>query len=166
MSKADYYVLRAGKVVLLDLDHTISNAFWRDGIADLVMAKEATWDDYHNKLSLDLPIWPMVHMIQSLYRDQWFICAITARPEKFRQITMQWLFKYDIYISELLMRPDENFRPATEIKMELVRERWGSQFTDFVKLVIDDRDDICKMFNGHGITTLQVRGVRDENCPV
>jgi hypothetical protein len=61
-------------------------------------------------------------------------------------------------MDELLMRPDEAFHPAPEIKLALVQERFGDKIADEVAFLLEDREDVCEAFQALGITTLQVRG--------
>ena len=47
--------------------------------------------------------------------------AVTARPEKWRGITLAWLARVDAPFDHLLMRPADDFRRAPEVKVDLLR---------------------------------------------
>jgi len=144
-------------VVLCDIDHTISDAAWRDTMLEGA-DRWAGWDAYHLESSKDRPIVSMVGLINSLFRSRHYIAMFTSRPEKHRQLTNDWLVSNAVSVHEVLMRPDEAFHPAAELKMKLSRERFSIE--DEVLMVIDDRDDVCAAFRAIGVTTLQVGAAR------
>jgi hypothetical protein len=119
---------------------------------------DVNWDDYHTAGANDYPIHDVVAMVNSLHACGWWIIGLTAIPDKFRQLTMTWLINHFIAMDELLMRPDEAFHPAPEIKLALVQERFGDKIADEVAFLLEDREDVCEAFQALGITTLQVRG--------
>jgi hypothetical protein len=89
----------------------------------------------------------------------WLIVGITARPEKWRALSMKTLIKHNVSMDELLMRPDEAFHPAPEIKVLLAQKRFpGTTLQDEVAFLLEDREDVCEAFHALGITTLQVKG--------
>jgi hypothetical protein len=135
--------------ILVDIDHVLSNAFWRDG-----MIGQVPWDEYHAANKDDKPIDDMVWIVNTLAVD-FNIVAFTARPAKWRKQTMDWLIKNDVMVHEVLMRPDDNFRPAPELKLELVKARFENPAAA-VAAILDDRLDVCSAFAQMGITSLQV----------
>lgn len=140
-------------VVLCDVDHTMSDSSWRDPMLEGA-EKWNGWDAYHAHAYLDNPIVEVIQLVNSLSR-KFHVIAITVRPDKWRQMTMEWMIRNGVMIEEILMRPDDDFHPSPELKMMLARQR----FTDVTKeiaLVIDDREDVCTAFRSIGITTLQV----------
>lgn len=148
--------MKKRNTILVDIDHTISNAFWRD---DMVAAKD--WDAYHSASINDHVIRDIADLVlswRSQYDGAGAAIAFTARPEKFRQLTNCWLLRENVFFDEMLMRPDEAFRPASEIKMELALARFGSEdaIRDQVAFVMDDREDVLQAFRAIGVTALQV----------
>lgn len=141
--------------VLVDLDHTLSNAFPRDGMIG------GPWDDYHAASVADEPLHDVVALVNALHDQGFTIVAITARPEKWRQLTGAWLRRHGIYIDEILMRPDEAFHPAPELKIALARARFPD-LKNQVALLLEDRDDVVAAFREEGITVLQVHARRQE----
>lgn len=142
-------------IVLCDVDHVISNAFWRDDLA-----AERNWDAYHAAAAHDNPVPDVVHMLRALQASHEII-GLTARPEKWRKATTEWLWRNDVPCNELLMRPNRDFRPAAQLKLALASERLGV-VRDEVALVLDDRADVCEAFAGAGVTALQVYARRVE----
>jgi hypothetical protein len=139
------------KSILVDIDHTLSNAFWRDA-----MIGYSTWDEYHLASERDEPLHDVVDIIRIL-RSVYSIIGITARPEKFRMMTNRWCLLHQVPLDELLMRPDELFLPAPEIKLGLINKRFINPQQE-IKLALEDREDCCNMLRGLGITVLQVFG--------
>lgn len=119
------------------------------------------WDDYHKASIDDHPVEEIRHMLQMIGRG-FFVVGVTARPEKWRGLSMQWLTKHGIHMDELLMRPDDSYRPAPEIKLELARKRFGMAWPHEIAFVMDDRDDVTAAFKAEGITVLQVHARRGE----
>jgi hypothetical protein len=142
------------KAILLDIDHTVSDAFWRDHLI-LTPGMPGDWDDYHAASINDQPLGDMVNMINALAVN-YFILGITARPEKWRKLTMEWLLRNDIAIDDLLMRPDDDYRRAPELKVAMAQAAFGDRFLEDVALVLDDREDVIAAFKAAGITALQV----------
>lgn len=140
--------------ILVDIDHTISNAFHRDHL----IGGEGGWDKYHSESINDGPIDDMVDMIRALWFQGYAIVGMTARPAKWRAITMAQMIKFNCPMDELLMRPDTAFHPAPEIKVALAKERFGEKIKDRVAFIIDDREDVCAAFRELGITALQCYG--------
>jgi hypothetical protein len=143
------------KSVLVDIDHTISNAFWRDAMIGVV-----TWDEYHQSSEKDLPLYDMVALVRLLH-NCYNIIGITARPEKFRSLTMSWCLKNGVMFDELLMRDYDSFTPAPITKLQLIERRFSKPAKE-IAFALEDRDDCCAALRGLGITVLQVFGKRHE----
>lgn len=135
--------------ILVDIDHTISNAFWRDTMIGI-----GTWDEYHAASENDQPLEAVVGLIRRLH-GHYNIIGFTARPEKWRQLTMKWCIKHQIPLDELLMRANSNYEPAPIIKRALIEKRFGKEH-DEIAFVLEDREDVCEMLKGLGVAVLQV----------
>ena len=138
-------------IVLCDLDHTISNAGWRDKYL-------GDWDYYHSLLIRDLPIQEVIQVVWSLQDLGANIFGLTARPSKWRTLTEEWLRDVaGICFQDILMRDDDGFHPSAEMKWRLVLERWPNfPNTNDTFILLEDRDDVCQKFYAAGITVLQV----------
>lgn len=140
--------------VACDIDHSVSDARWRDGMAGIMDDVRSGWDEYNAAAADDRPIPEVIELLRSLHRDGWGTIGLTARPIKWKSVTQRWLLEHDVPFDELLMRAHEDFRPAPMVKLSLLSARFGS-LSD-IKLVIDDRSDIVSAFVEMGITALQV----------
>jgi phosphoglycolate phosphatase-like HAD superfamily hydrolase len=123
------------KICFCDIDHTISDAWWRDHLL-------GDWEEYHRLGRDDRPIPEAIALLESLYMDSWRIIGLTARPEKWRQQTMNWCLHYQVMIDELIMRPENNFQGAAEFKLEEVRKYCAKIGDDRLIILLDDRDDV------------------------
>lgn len=132
------------KICFIDIDHTISNAFWRDN-------QLGNWDEYH-KLSVDdEPIPETVALLASLNSDRWLTIGLTARPEKWRAITINWCIKHQVFLDELIMRPNDNYQGAADFKkQEVINRLSGLQKTPTV-ILFDDRDDVVSAIKESGV---------------
>lgn len=144
-------------ILLLDIDHTISDAAWRDE-----MMASGDWEAYHLAGREDKPVAEISELIKTLSTsdyETWQIICVTARPEKWRTQTMQWFIRHRIPVDEILMRPDLAFRSAFIIKTELLKTRFGENLEELHGchvLAIDDNEKAIEAFRGLGITTLHI----------
>lgn len=137
--------------ILVDLDHVLADAAWRDELL-------GRWDEYHAAAKDDVPIHDVTRMVTALLSDDIMAIGITGRPEKWRALTNQWLSKHKLYLDEVLMRPDGDFRQAPEVKLALARERFGDDegIRQNVLFILDDHEGVIAAFKGIGITALHV----------
>lgn len=145
------------KIILTDIDHTISSAFWRDG---MLGSPKVDWEAYHAAAPGDEPIADTVRMLQMLALLEHEIVGLTARPARFRKLTMDWLIKHSVPMHELLMRADDDYRPSAVMKPAMALERFPNA-KDEVAFILEDRDDVVAAFRGLGITALQVFARQD-----
>lgn len=68
--------------------------------------------------------------------------------------TELWLQKNNIFPSRLIMRAEGDIRKDSEIKEELFNEHIRDQYN--VLFVVDDRDQVVKLWRSLGLTCLQV----------
>jgi HAD superfamily, subfamily IIIB (Acid phosphatase) len=144
--------------IITDIDHTVSNSFWRD---EMLNGSPINWDEYHSYSRQDKPFKKTVNLINSLSSTGYEIIGLTGRPEKFRQLTVNWLITYKIDVDELLMRPDDNFTKNMELKVMLLKKRFCDDFKK-IHFIIDDNEEAAIAFFKLGITTLQIRNIKDE----
>ena len=139
--------------ILVDIDHTLSNAFWRNSMIGV-----EAWDDYHAASIKDKPFIKMIRLINRLNYVGYTIIALTGRTEKFRKLTIEWLVYNEVDINEILMRPDDCFIKNAAMKIQLIKQRFDGIYKN-IHFLIDDNEDTCIAFSELGITTLQVRNI-------
>lgn len=148
-------------IILFDIDHVVSDAFWRD---DMIKRSRdsGNWEEYHSRGKEDKPLEDMVTLINHIARYNTHIEAwgITARPEKWRKQSMDWFVKHKIMLDVILMRPEDAFKPAPQIKIDLCREH---DILDRVLCIFDDREDVIEAFKELGITAFHVHSRRSSS---
>lgn len=155
-------------VILVDIDHVISDAYWRD---DLIKRSRdsGNWDEYHGRGKDDKPISDMVELIRLLAAgirdttsygdpDTIELWGITARPEKWRKQSMDWFVKHDVPLDVVLMRPEDQFKPAPQIKLDLCKEH---KILERILCIFDDREDVVEAFKAIGVTAFHVHARRN-----
>ena len=145
-------------VVLLDIDHTISDAFPRDP-----MIGNVAWDDYHAAAHADDHVHEMGVIVRALMLQRLTVVGLTGRPEKWRDLTIKWLIKHKLPLDDLLMRRDDDFRKAGAVKLDLVKENFGPDWHSKVLCIIDDNEGVIETFRGENITSLQIFNRRNKN---
>lgn len=135
---------------IVGIDGVLAETEWRRNITDYSESIEASISDY--------PYLDMLQMLHALHIADWRIVGITNRPEKFRPVTTGWLSAVCAPLDELLMRPNDEYGNASEVKLMLAQQRFGDDLAAHVRLAIDDRDDVLALFAARGITTLLVNG--------
>jgi len=136
-------------VVLCDVDHTVSDAAWRDYLL-------GDWDRYHALQYMDEPITPVIALVEALHRGGCDVVYLTARPEKWRAQTEKWLEKNCPPAKLLLMRPHGNHEPSPVVKLSQAKLHYPD-LRSVVVLLMDDRQDVCEAFSREGVTVLQTR---------
>ncbi len=144
--------------ILVDIDHTLSEASWRDGMHDDPLKSR---DEYFAAAKDDKPLADTIRLMNTLGRDYNYI-ILTARPEKWRQLTMQWLVAHSVNADEVLMRPEGCFDPTPRMKVDLALERFGGEkgLLEHVAMVLDNREDVIAAFSEVGVTAMQIFGRR------
>ena len=128
-------------IIITDLDGTLAHSAWRKSL-------QPDWDAYFAASKEDKPNAPMVALINALAQTCRVVC-ITGRPEKWRQLTMNWLLKHKVGIDELVMRPADDYRTSPLLKPALARV-----LKDNIIIAIDDRADVILAYAAAGFTTL------------
>ncbi len=135
--------------VLVDIDHTLSDAYHRDWMIGII-----GWDDYHIASIRDAPLEQGCTVLQHLQDRGDHLVAITSRPVRWRSLTVKWMVQHCVEVDEILMRHDDDFRQAPELKMDLAMARFGPDLSG-VDLMLEDRDDVIKVFTEKGVPCLQ-----------
>lgn len=137
-------------ILLVDIDHTLSDAHWRDHMM-------GDWERYHTASQHDEPIQEVIDIVRCLRSAGWACFGFTARPDRYRDLTTRWLRKHNLQFDQILMRPDDSWRPTVQIKSELLAQLL-LELPDGIPIVLlDDHPDVCKVLCQHkNVTALQV----------
>src|SRR4051794_8114068 len=100
-------------VVLVDLDHTLADSYWRDCLMPLDHER-GDWSTYYSCQREDRPIAEMVSHVREL-ADENDIWIVTARREEYRGDTEWWLTFHEVPYIGVLMRPDGDLTKSPEL---------------------------------------------------
>ncbi len=145
------------KYALIDIDDTLSETWRRESLI-----ASAGWDAFHEDSANDLPIQDMITVVNALHFGGMFCLGFTARPEKWRSVTNFWLADKTVHLDEVLMRPNDDYRPSPVAKLAMAVARFGSEdlVREHVAFIVDDREDVIRAFAGIGITGLHIHARR------
>lgn len=153
--KAGLYPKPEKGVILCDLDGTLADVDHRLHFVKNVEKKD--WDGFFNAIPKDKLRKEVADMVLKHEEAGRKIFIITARPERFRDLTETWLekkFKGYRFWEAIIMRPDGDSRPDTEIKSKMLE----TYFPDisWIKEVIDDRPSVIRMWKEKGLKVVDV----------
>ena len=138
------------KIIIVDLDGTLYDSRQREG-----RAIERDWEQFHMQSSFDKPYEDVRQLIESLNNTGLYhIVAVTGRNEKWRRITMDWLLEWEVNLDDVLMRPDNDWRPDHELKPDFFEAHYEK---DDVLFVLEDRDKVVAAWRDKGYNCWQVR---------
>jgi len=128
--------------VLVDIDGTLARMTGR-GPHDL--------DRVHE----DEPITHIVELVQNL-RQNYQLVFMSGRKESCREATEEWLAEHVARTPQepLFMRATNDNRRDSIIKSELFDEHIEGNYN--VRFILDDRDQVVRMWRDRGLTCLQV----------
>lgn len=139
--------------VLVDLDGTLFNVDHREDLA-----KASQWDEFHSLIPGDAIYSDVIEVVNKLGAFN-NIVAVTARPEKWRNLTNDQLNKHCPRVDIVLMRKDNDYRPSPEVKIDLLEEYFGSKeaVLSHVLCMFEDHEKVTAKLRDYGITVFQVR---------
>ena len=149
-------------MIVFDLDGTIANVDDRRKAADEAQApypsniRQAWWTAWQapeNILKLDVPNELVVSVLRDWRERGKRIVIVSARNDKNRAVTEQWLAKYGIHYDALYMRKDGDYRRDSVFKQELLDNVVGRVL---IERVYDDRNQVVDMWRANGIDCIQV----------
>lgn len=139
--------------VIIDIDGTCSNAEHRKYLID-GSQKPKNWDEFYDRCAEDRPHEDIRHLAWMLDGMAFDIYYLTGRVERVRKKTVERLMGYEFPKGHLEMRPDGDHRTDAILKAEMA-QRLGLT-ADNTFLVLDDRDQVVRMWRANGFRCLQV----------
>jgi hypothetical protein len=107
-----------------------------------------------HRVGEDAPNPPVVELVRSLRAAGNAIVVVSGRDGVARRATQAWLARHEIPHDALLMRAERDNRRDSIVKREIfdrvIRRRWQ------VRGVLDDRDQVVRMWRDLGLTCAQV----------
>ncbi len=130
------------KAFLVDIDGTVA-----------LMCKRSPYD--LSKVGQDKLNTPVANAVHSLYRFGWIPVYCSGRDDSCKEDTVKWILDNGLPWAGLLhMRKTGDNRKDFIVKQELFDQNIRDNYN--VQLVLDDRDQVVKMWRRLGLTCLQV----------
>ncbi len=133
--------------VIFDIDGTLSSSKWREW---LVLLEKPKWKQFFTGIPFD-PVIPEIAALTTSLRKDTKIFLITARPDAYRIPTVDWLTKYGIQYNGLLMRRNDDHRPADVVKAEIFERQLGMLPTEWIH-VFEDNFSCIEMWMSLGLS--------------
>lgn len=139
-------------IAVVDIDGVLADATHRQHlVARLPMDRRPKdWDAFFAAVGED----PVLEDGRALVRrlaEQHRIVLLSGRPERTRADTVAWLERQGIGWERLVLRPDDDHRPAAVVKAGLIR---GIGRPDEVAVVVDDDASVRNRLDTLGYLTL------------
>lgn len=141
--EAPIYDMDLPRAIIVDVDGTL---------AHMVDRGPYDWDKVCQD-EVDTGIQRIVSCVDTLDKEL-HVIIMTGRDGVCEKETRKWLAENDIEYDRLLIRPAGNSEKDSIIKERLYRENIAGKFN--VLFVLDDRDQVVKMWRRLGLKCLQV----------
>ncbi|MEZ5383383.1 MAG: hypothetical protein R2754_16495 [Microthrixaceae bacterium] len=142
------------QAVIIDLDGTLASSSWRDMVLSRPHATDPEWDRSF-ELSADDPlVEPVADFARTAAENHIDVVIVTGRPERYRAVFTQWLDRHNVPYSALLLRADDDRRPAWQTKGQLVQRHVLDRWT--VLGAVEDDPKVAGAYAELGIGTTLV----------
>lgn len=139
------------KIVVFDIDGTLADV---DHRRQWITSKPKNWKAWNAAMPKDGLHEPIALLLQLAQDAGAKIVLASGRGDENRDVTEQWLWKFDIRPDALYMRKAGDYRKDDIVKLEIleqIRAEHGEPFLWF-----DDRDQVVAAIRGAGVRVLQV----------
>ena len=133
--------------VIFDIDGTIAD------ISRILPLWDTDKELFFSRLGEAEPIEKMIRLFKMFWEPCYSPSIYTARPERTRSITDQWLTENGIYYDVLMMPKNEDNRHDKNIKLSMLKQ-YG--FKPENTIIFEDRTCVVQHLRQHGYTVCQV----------
>lgn len=138
----------ADEIVIFDIDGTLADVSER---IHHVRKKPKNWSAFFEGMAQDKAIHSMVRLCNILYASGLHVILCSSRSEEHRGETVKWLAGQGVNYHSLLLRKDQDRRPDSTVKRELLAGIDKSK----VLFVVEDRSRVVEMWRSEGLVCLQ-----------
>jgi hypothetical protein len=121
-------------VAVFDLDGVVADVSHRRHLID----GKRDWSAFFAAAADDAPLAPGLELARAAQEEGLGIVYLSGRPERLRQITLDWLRQHEAPPGQLMLRPGRDRSPATGLKLRLLRRL--ARHARIVFFVDDDAD--------------------------
>ncbi len=142
------------KWIIFDLDGTLADIEDRRQLCTKDNGK-MDWNEFFDpiNISLDQPNQPVINTLLAFIKAGYKIAIFSGRSASTLDATKEWLHQHDIKFDILKMRPERNFIPDEQLKLEWLNDM---DWKDDVEMVFDDRQKVVDMWREIGLPCMQV----------
>lgn len=131
---------------VLDLDGVLADT--RHRLHHLARRGSARWDAFFAAAGAD-PVHPEGRAVVDEVTGRGLtIVYLSGRPERTRAATVDWLARHTLPAGRLLLRADDDRRPAREVKVARLRALAGE---GPVAVLVDDDPDVVRAVRAAGL---------------
>lgn len=131
-------------LAVVDIDGVVADVRHRLG---LIARPPKRWAEFFAAAADDPPLADGVRLVREL-AGEYDVVWLTGRPEQTRRLTERWLAAQSLPTGPLLMRADDDYRPARSAKREELRRlRRGRE----IAVVVDDDPRVVEMLAEEGL---------------
>ena len=142
------------KWIIFDLDGTLADIEDRRQLCTKENGK-MDWDKFFDpeNIKLDKPNQPIINTLKAFQEAGYRIAIFSGRSARTEDATHNWLMSHMCHYDVLKMRPERNFRPDEQLKLEWLNDM---DWKDDVEMVFDDRQKVVDMWRNNGLNVFQV----------
>ena len=140
--------------VIVDLENTISDARNRLWLLKSESEDQLLKEEYNRQFQEGF-IYDEINMnvklfMDALHKKGYSIIILTAKDVDYRSVVVEWLDKYDVSYSLLIMKDNDKI---SDLKF---KEKYVSKIKHDVDFALDDVGANCAMFATHNIPCLRI----------
>jgi predicted kinase len=140
------------QTIAFDADGTLADV---SSFTHLVRGKYRDFDRFHRSSIWAPANQEVVDLAKEAIEKGFKVIVVTAREEPYREVTQAWMDEMGVPYENIFMRPEKDMRPDHVVKGEMFQKI--SEHYDVVHFV-DDREDIARVWEEHGVQTTIVTG--------
>lgn len=152
------------KAIIVDMDGTLVDVsgirhYVRESLLPDGTYSKKNFDDFHKASILCPAHHSVIDSVENYWTRRYDVIVVTARSERYRKTTTDWLYKYAVPYTTLYMRPEGDYRADVEVKRDiyndLIYPKWR------VDYAIDDNPNVINLWRSLGIYVMVVPGWED-----
>jgi phosphoglycolate phosphatase-like HAD superfamily hydrolase len=144
----------------MDIDGTLANADHRLHLLPKNSSHETgkpvdeAWQAFFDACDGD-KVYPEIRALNNaMAAAGYHVWVLTGRRRSAEAVTIEWLVRHQIVWTALMMRPEDDYRPDTEVKKDMLAALRAGGYEPL--FAVEDRAGVTKMWREEGIRCLQV----------
>lgn len=136
-------------IAVIDIDGVLADVSHR---LHYLQARPKNWAGFFARMGDD-PLFPQGLALAQQLADAHDIVYMSGRPERTRDVTQTWLTTHGVPRGRVLLRPDDDRRPARQFKLGVLN-RLAQR--EQVSVLVDDDPLVCQAARDAGFTVREV----------